>query len=89
MTWRKITQVKDTIPASRFVGAQLFSLTFDGRWLKGLGMKSAVVLPAVSGKRNEKISSIFHLRAKQLHTKALFQKESIGYNPMKCGKTTR
>lgn len=30
------------------------SLTFDGKWLRALGMKSALVLPAVSGKSNEK-----------------------------------
>lgn len=41
-------------PGVPFCGRAALSLTFDGRWLKGLGMKSAVVLPAVSGKPNEK-----------------------------------
>ena len=35
-------------------GRASISLTFDGKWLKGLGKKSAIMLPAVSGKPNEK-----------------------------------
>lgn len=41
-------------PSVPFCGRSALSLTFNGAWLKGLGMKSAVVLPAVSGKPNEK-----------------------------------
>lgn len=40
-------------PGVPFCGRTPLILTFDGKWLKGSGTKSAVVLPAVSGKPNE------------------------------------
>lgn len=43
-----------TPPSVPVCGRTALSLDFDGRYLRGLGMRSAIILPAVSGKPNEK-----------------------------------